>query len=85
VRAQDRYTGQLVDGEVLVDDNPADQPGPHAIGKTNTPVPYTFKSTTLRHFDQRLRAWIERTVYPTGTVTATGYAEMTIDWGFPSG
>jgi hypothetical protein len=47
VRVQDRITGQPVAGEVLVDDNPADQLAPHAIGRINAPVSYTFKPTTM--------------------------------------
>jgi hypothetical protein len=72
VNATDLATGSVIAGQVHIDGK--------VVANTNTPFTYTFKSKRRPLGKYPL----EREVtYPEGIVRASGYAEASIDFGFP--
>lgn len=76
VSATDRDTQAPVVGTVSI--------GGHAAASTNVAFTYTFTRRRVRSFDTDLRRHLYTFVYPTGTVTVSGYPEVEIDFGFPT-
>jgi len=72
VKASDLSTGSPVAGQVKIDGV--------AVGNTNTAFTYTFKSQR-RRISVRPPEW--EVTYPVGVVSAPGYPDTPIDFGFP--
>ncbi len=65
-------TGTLVAGQVKIDGK--------VVANTNTPFSYTFKPKR-RRISVKPPEW--ETTYPVGVVSASGYPDAPIDFGFP--
>ena len=74
VNAQDSNTNAQISGRVIIDGKD--------VGSTNTPITYTFQQKRVRVFDPDLRKWTFEVIYPEGKVTANGYFDTEIDFGF---
>ena len=74
IRATDADSGAAIDGAVVV--NGA------TIGRTNVAFTYTFVPTRTRVFDPETRRYVYEESMPTGVVTAPGYAQVPIEFGW---
>lgn len=72
VQATDSATGSNVTGQVKIDGK--------IVADTNTPFTYTFR-TKRKLVSKHPPEW--EVTYPTGAVSASGYPERPIDFGFP--
>ncbi|MFL5804083.1 MAG: hypothetical protein ACJ8CR_20355 [Roseiflexaceae bacterium] len=69
VHAEDAHSGVPVAGTVRIN--------AQTVGTTNTPFTYTFRSRRVRNPDGTFEV-----IRPTGTVSAPGYPDADIDFGF---
>lgn len=75
VSAEDSNTHIPVAGRVVIDGND--------ISSTNIPFTYTFKKIVEKEFDPKQKKWVIVDItYPSGRVTAGGYDDAEIDFGF---
>lgn len=72
ITASDLATGASVAGQVKIDGKP--------VAETSTPFPYPFKPTR-RRVSVRPPEW--EVTYPKGLVSAAGYPDVPIEFGFP--
>ena len=73
VNANDLTTGSAIAGQVLIDGK--------VVADTDTAFAYTFR-TRRKLISKYPREW--EVTYPEGVVRASGYAEASIDFGFPA-
>ena len=74
VHAEDSKTHAQVPGKVIIDGQDR--------GSTDSPITYTFQIERVRVFDPDLRKWTYEEKYSSGTVSASGYPDTPIDFGF---
>ena len=74
VHAEDSKTHAQVSGRVIVDGQDR--------GSTDVPITYTFQIKSVRVFDPDLKKWTYDDKYSSGKVSASGYPDTPIDFGF---